>query len=94
MYVLALEAEGFQFLFDPGELYKPPIVHVRKGVRQAELWLEDDVSLRRAGGFIEPDADRIVELVETYQDQLLDSWYSVREDHKRGRLHKRNTMID
>ena len=69
-------------------------MHVRRGVRQADVWLDDDVSLQRAGGFIESDADRIVELVETYQDELLDTWYSVREDQKRGRLHKRNTMIE
>jgi hypothetical protein len=68
-------------------------VHVRRGVRQAEVWLSEDVTLRRAGGFIPRDADRIVKLVEHYQDDLLNSWWSLKDDVRRGRL-DRNTLVE
>ena len=93
MYALVLEAEGYEFLFDHRNLWKPPTVHVRRGVRQAELWLSDEVTLKRAGGFIPRETDKIVKLVEAHQDDLLTSWWDLKEDVRRGRL-DRNTLVE
>ena len=93
MYALVLRVGDYLFLIDYRKLWKAPVVHVRRGVRQAEVWLSDEVTLRRAGGFVLQEADRIVQLVAQYQADLLTAWSNLKDDAQRGCL-QRNTLMD
>jgi len=39
------------------------------------------------------DEGRVLALVREHMDELLDSWFNLREDVRRGRL-ERNTLVD
>lgn len=61
IYALVLEAEGFEFLMDTRELWKPPRVLVRGGRVEAEIWLdEDNVSFMKEPGLGARDEARIL----------------------------------
>ncbi|MGH7461600.1 MAG: hypothetical protein ACREMA_11320 [Longimicrobiales bacterium] len=93
MYALVMEADGFEVLIDPAELWKPPRVLVRQGWRQAEVWLDDEVSFRKPGKFGRRDEERILALVRTHLDELLGAWFGLKEDVRRDRL-DRNQLVD
>ena len=64
MHALILEAEGFKFVIDPRDLWKPPRVIVRKGYLQAEIWLDEtDISFMKPNRFSVREQTRILELV-------------------------------
>jgi hypothetical protein len=94
MYALVLETEGFRFLIDPRDLWKPPRVLVRRGYAEAVIWLhEDDVSFLTPGRLNRRDEQRALELVHDNFDDLLMWWCSLKNDVRRGRL-ERNVLVD
>ena len=94
MYALVLVEGDFEFLIDPRDLWSVPRVVVRSGWREAEVWLDEEgVSFRKPGKFGKRDEQRILALVNQHLDELLDSWFSLREDVRRDRL-DRNTLVD
>jgi hypothetical protein len=92
MYVLVLEEDDFEFLIDPEELWNPPRVLMRNGWRVAEVWL-DDVSFRRCGKVGRRDEERILQLVRSHQDELLDTWFGLKDDVRKDRL-DRNVLVE
>jgi uncharacterized protein DUF4160 len=92
MYALVLEADGYDVLIDPRDLWKPPRVLVRRGWLEAEVWL-DDVSFRRPGKFGEREEKRILALVRENQDDLMEAWFHLKDDVRRDRL-DRNVLVD
>ncbi len=93
-YGLALERDGLEFLVDPRLLWKPPRVLVRGVDASAEVWLwEDDISFVGPTDFPAADQDRILALVRDHLEELLNTWYNLREDMRRGRL-GRNLLVD
>ena len=94
MYAFVLEADGFEFLIDPAELWKPPRVLVRSGWRQAEVWLdEENISFRRSGRFGQREEAKILALVRENLGDFLAAWFRLREDVRRDRL-DRNLLIE
>ena len=94
MYALVLEADDFEFLIDPRDLWKPARVLVRRGYAEGQVWLdEEDVSFVKPSKFGTRDEGRVLALVREHMDELLDSWFNLREDVRRGRL-ERNTLVD
>lgn len=94
MYALVMYEDGFEFLVDPRDLWRPPRLFVRRERCVAEVQLEEgDVCLIRAGGFSDPDRRKILLLVEEYVDELLMAFYSLKNDVRCGRL-ARNTLVD
>lgn len=92
-YALALEEEGFEFLLDPALLAGPPRVLVRRAGGDAEIWLDDDVSLTRPSSFPPARERRALELVRQNLEDLSSLWYHLRNDLRRGRL-SRNFFTD
>ena len=92
-YVRACEIDGYEFLVDCGMLYKPASIVAQKGYNRAEIYLSEPVSVRRWGKFSEKEMNQILDIVEQHQDELLDWFYNVREDEKRGRLLERHTLV-
>jgi hypothetical protein len=94
VYALVLQAEGFEFLIDPRDLWKPARVIVRRGYAQGEVWLdEDDVSFLKPSRFGSRDERRVLALVREHLDTLLHAWCVLRDDVRRGRL-ERNQLVD
>jgi len=90
-----LEAEGFEFLMDTRELWKPPRVLVRGERVEAEVWLdEDDVSFMKEPGLGARDEARILGLVHEHLDDLILAWLSLKDDVRQDRLVERNVLVD
>jgi Domain of unknown function (DUF4160) len=68
-----LKVGPFRFFFYAGDGGEPPHVHVERDECEAKFWL-DPVRLERSRGFSRKDINRIEDLVEEYQGQLLESW--------------------
>jgi len=59
-----MQTEGFDFLTDTRDLWKPPRVLVRRAFSEAAVWLdEDDISFMKPTGFLEREESHILELV-------------------------------
>jgi hypothetical protein len=65
---------SYRFFFVSLDRGEPPHVHVRRENMVAKFWLEP-VVLERAGGYSRAELNRIAELVQEHQAQLLESWY-------------------
>jgi hypothetical protein len=90
-----MEEDGFQFLFDTRDLWKPPRVLVRRGYSEGDVWLdEDDVSFMKPDRFLPRDEKRVLSLVREHLDDLLYSWCCLRDDVRQGRLEERNELVD
>jgi hypothetical protein len=68
-----LRVGPFRFFFYAGDGDEPPHVHVERDDWEAKFWL-DPVRLERSRGFRRKEINRIRELVEEYQEPLLESW--------------------
>jgi hypothetical protein len=68
-----LRVGPFRFFFYAGDAGEPPHVHVERDDCEAKFWL-DPVRLERSRGFRRNEINRIRELVEEHQEQLLESW--------------------
>ncbi|MGQ0563242.1 MAG: hypothetical protein ACT443_15385 [Gemmatimonadota bacterium] len=94
MYALVLETDGFEFLIDPRDLWKPPRLVVRRGWQSAEVWLdENDVSFLKPSRFSVRDQTLILRLVRENIDDLSMSWMSLKNDVRMGRL-ERNALVE
>ncbi len=91
---LVLETEGFQFLIDTRDLWRPEWVLVRRGPRCAEVWLQEPVRFVRPPDFVGADRKRVLELVRAHADDLLYSWCSLKDDVRKGRLDEYNELVD
>ena len=63
----------FRFFFYAGDGFEPPHVHVERDDGEAKFWL-DPVRLEWSYGFSRKEINRLRELVEQYEQQLLESW--------------------
>jgi hypothetical protein len=92
MYALVLEEDGYEFLIDTRDLWKPPRVLVRRGYAEGEVWLDDDVSFVKSR-FMPRDEQRVLALVREHIDDLLMRFLTLKDDVRRGRL-GRNLLVD
>ncbi len=66
-------AGPFRFFFYAGDGGEPPHVHVEHGDGEAKFWL-GPVRLERSRGFNRKEINRIRDLIEANQQQLMESW--------------------
>ncbi len=93
-YALVLETEGFEFLIDTRDLWRPEWVLVRRGLESADVWLDDeDVSFAAPPRLRPADQKRVLAIVRAHLDDLLMAWISLKDDVFRGRL-GRNLLVD
>lgn len=69
-----LRVEGFQFYFFDADRNEPPHIHVERGDGAAKFWL-DPVELVHYRKFKKQEIRRAGEIVEEYQDFLMDKWH-------------------
>jgi hypothetical protein len=69
-----LRSGPYRFFFYAGDRDEPPHIHVERDDSEAKYWL-DPVSLERSRGFARREINKIQEIVEETQQQLLDSWH-------------------
>lgn len=94
MYALVHEQDGFEFLIDPRDLWRPPRLIVRRGYIEAEVWLDEtDVSFMKPNKFFVRDQEKILQIVKENADDFLDWWCHLKNDVRMGRL-ERNVLID
>ncbi len=91
-YALVLETEGYELLIDTRDLWRPEWVCVRRGLETAAVWL-DDVSFVKPPRLPPAERRRVLALVREHADELLDAWYSLKDDVCRGRL-ERNLLVE
>jgi hypothetical protein len=93
-YALVLKKEGFEFLIDPRDLWKPPRVVVRSGYSRCEVRLdEENVSFMKPSTFHPHEEKRVLALVRDNFDDLQMWWCTLKDDVRRGRL-ERNVLVD
>ena len=63
----------YRFFFYAGDAAEPPHVHVERDDAEANFWL-DPVRLERTYGFRRKEINRIRDLIEQHQGELLRSW--------------------
>ena len=63
----------YRFFFYSGDRNEPQHIHIEHEDRVAKFWL-DPVRLQSSGGFSRKEINRLVKMVEEYQEQLLRSW--------------------
>jgi len=63
----------FRCFFYAGDRNEPPHIHVERDEGEAKFWL-DPVRLEGSHGVRGKDINRIEELVEEHQQELLEAW--------------------
>jgi len=63
----------YRFFFYAGDRNEPVHVHVEREKHKAKFWL-DPVRLAQSGGFRSHELNRLHEVIERNQQQLLESW--------------------
>jgi hypothetical protein len=63
----------YRFFFYAGDREEPPHVHVERDDCQAKFWLAP-ARFQKNQGFKKKELRRIVELIEEYQEELMESW--------------------
>lgn len=91
-FVRGSDIDGYSVMIDCAAFYKPAAIIVERGICRAEIYLSDPVSVRRPGRFSDSEMAKIMDLVEANQEELLDWFYGVREDARRGRLADRHEV--
>jgi hypothetical protein len=87
MYARVLATDGFEFLIDLRQLWKPPRLIVRRGHLQIEVWLDEtDVSFLKASRFSVRDQHLILTLVRVHFNELRSAWNDLKNDARSGRL--------
>ncbi|MFM7575170.1 MAG: DUF4160 domain-containing protein [Snowella sp.] len=64
----------YSFIFFSSDKGEPPHIHVRRDRQLAKFWLQP-VSLAKNRGFKDHELNDILQLVETYEQQLLEAWH-------------------
>lgn len=68
-----LRTGPYRFFFYSGDCGEPPHIHVERNRFLAKFWLSP-VRLQRNGGFGRHDLNRIQQIIEDHQMDLLRSW--------------------
>jgi hypothetical protein len=68
-----LRSGPYRFFFYSGDRDEPPHIHVERDDCEAKFWL-NPVALERSRLFARKEINRIQEIIEENQQQLLDSW--------------------
>ena len=63
----------FRFFFYAGDGGEPPHVHIERDDCEAKFWL-DPIRLERSYGFPAKEINRLAELIEQHQSELLEKW--------------------
>ena len=64
----------YSFIFFSSDKGEPPHIHVRRDRQLVKFWLQP-VSLSKNRGFKDHELNDILQLVETYEQQLLEAWH-------------------
>ena len=64
----------FRFFFFSNEGKEPPHIHVKAGSDEAKFWL-DPIQLKVNYGFNGRELNQIQELIEDYQEDLVEAWH-------------------
>ena len=68
-----LRVGPYRFYFYAGDGGEPPHIHVERDDREAKYWL-DPIRLERSEGFSRKEINRLKDLVEENETELLESW--------------------
>lgn len=63
----------YRFFFYAGDRDEPQHVHVECDDKVAKFWL-DPIMLQSSGGFNRQELNRIQEIIQKYQIQLMEGW--------------------
>ena len=66
--------EGYKFRFYSSDVNEPPHVHVIHGERVAKIWLQP-MALQSNRGYHRAELNRVLNLTEQNQSQLLEAWH-------------------
>lgn len=72
-YANSLANRRFRFFFFSNEGKEPAHIHVKAGTDEAKFWL-DPVELAVNYGFNGRELTQIRELIEDYQEDLVEAW--------------------
>lgn len=74
-----LRSGPYRFFFYSGDRDEPPHIHVERNEMKAKIWL-DPVMLDSSGGFSRKEINKILELVNEYEVELIRSWHEYFSD--------------
>jgi len=64
----------YSFIFFSSDKGEPPHIHVRRDRQLVKFWLQP-ISLSKNRGFKDHELNDILQLVETYEQKLLEAWH-------------------
>ncbi|UXE63190.1 MAG: DUF4160 domain-containing protein [Woronichinia naegeliana WA131] len=64
----------YNFIFFSSDKGEPPHIHVRRDRQLVKFWLQP-ISLSKNRGFKDHELNDILQLVETYEQTLLEAWH-------------------
>jgi hypothetical protein len=64
----------YSFIFFSSDKGEPPHIHVRRDRQLVKFWLQP-ISLSKNRGFKDYELNEILQLVKTYEQQLLEAWH-------------------
>lgn len=64
----------YSFIFFSSDKGEPPHIHVRRDRQLVKFWLQP-IFLSKNRGFKDHELNDILQLVETYKQQLLEAWH-------------------
>lgn len=68
-----LKIGPYRFFFYAGDRDEPQHVHIERDDKIAKFWLEP-IRLQSSGGFNRQEINRIQEIIQEYQIQLMEGW--------------------
>jgi hypothetical protein len=73
---LVFRKSGLRYFFfsNEGSPREPPHVHVKGGGSDAKIWLQPEVSIAESYGFSSGQLARILDVVSTNKDLILEAW--------------------
>lgn len=63
----------YRFFFYAGDKDEPQHIHIERDDKIAKFWL-DPIRLQSSGGFNRQEINRIQEIIQEYQIQLMEGW--------------------
>ncbi|MGL5032542.1 MAG: DUF4160 domain-containing protein [Microcystaceae cyanobacterium] len=69
----------YNFIFFSSDKGEPPHIHVRRDRQLVKFWLQP-ISLSKNRGFKDHELNDILQLVETYEQTLLEAWHDYFDD--------------
>lgn len=68
-----LKIGPYRFFFYAGDRDEPQHVHIERDDKIAKFWL-NPIRLQSSGGFNRQEINRIQEIIQEYQIQLMEGW--------------------